>query len=619
MKRYPEGTNVTLDDFKKCGWLEALGETQCEDYSSMGGALSKAAEQAIEEQRLSEGKALWLLADACSMMLKPENLNEPFSPFAVMNEKRSALPEDFQADDVTFFAEIISEIDDPKLCARISDITWLLARPRDQKYALSAIDNYRQIPINAKSWIRDGDKCWDRAIRLCLRLKKGAGERSEEMETAIVDALKGSSFEDGWLVLYLSRLMKKHGLGGKDQVAISQKLEELANNFENSGDLYRSRNYFDAAANWYKKTGNHEKFSEMVVRNAESFVKEAVDKQKPDIPHAHMIAAIFYEDAIQKYRTIPKKLRGKHDVDNRISELRDKMNKAGKHSLDGMGSISSGPRYITDLIKNVVKAVQGKNALDALLAFVDMHNVRVDDIRESLEEILSKDPVHSLFSVTQMSADGRVIAKQPSAYFSGENSEAILWPDMVKFYERGLNLVVQGCIWPALEVIRQEHRIKEMDFYSLVVQSPIIPPDRKRLMAKALYLGYDNDFVSALHLLIPQIENLVRYHLKQKGVKTTNLDSNGIENENGLSTLMEHTETNKIFGKDLVFELKALFCDSFGPNLRNELAHGLIGYEKSQSIYSIYAWWLSLRIVFNTFGNTTQRNQQQPEPEKQGK
>jgi Domain of unknown function (DUF4209) len=138
-----------------------------------------------------------------------------------------------------------------------------------------------------------------------------------------------------------------------------------------------------------------------------------------------------------------------------------------------------------------------------------------------------------------------------------------------------------------------------MDFYSVVKQSPVVPEGRERLIAKALFSGYDNDFVTALHLLIPQIEHLVRFHLKQAGVKTSTLYPNSIETENGLTSLMENPEVNAIFGEDLAFELKALFCDPFGPNLRNELAHGLLGYEECQSVYAVYAWWLGLRIVFD--------------------
>ena len=94
---------------------------------------------------------------------------------------------------------------------------------------------------------------------------------------------------------------------------------------------------------------------------------------------------------------------------------------------------------------------------------------------------------------------------------------------------------------------------------------------------------------------------MVRFHLKQAGATTTNLDSKGIENENGLATLMELPEADKIFGEDLAFEIRALFCDAFGPNLRNELAHGLLDDQACNSVSAIYAWWFCLRLVFNAY------------------
>jgi hypothetical protein len=68
---------------------------------------------------------------------------------------------------------------------------------------------------------------------------------------------------------------------------------------------------------------------------------------------------------------------------------------------------------------------------------------------------------------------------------------------------------------------------------------------------------------------------------------------------------MALSEAAKVFGDDLAFELKALFCDPFGPNLRNELAHGLLDDADCRSAASIYAWWLGLRMVFNAWWNTT--------------
>jgi hypothetical protein len=101
---------------------------------------------------------------------------------------------------------------------------------------------------------------------------------------------------------------------------------------------------------------------------------------------------------------------------------------------------------------------------------------------------------------------------------------------------------------------------------------------------------------------------MVRVHLKQAGAQTTNLDKDGIENENGLSTLMDLPKVAAVFGKDLSFEIKTLFCDAFGPNLRNDLAHGLLDEDAFNSPNAIYAWWLGLRLVFNTWWNTAHKD-----------
>jgi hypothetical protein len=64
---------------------------------------------------------------------------------------------------------------------------------------------------------------------------------------------------------------------------------------------------------------------------------------------------------------------------------------------------------------------------------------------------------------------------------------------------------------------------------------------------------------------------------------------------------MELSEATRLFGEDLAFELKALFCDPFGPNLRNAVAHGLLDYDECASACSVYGWWLALRMVFHAY------------------
>jgi hypothetical protein len=617
MEHYPEQAVATIESLHNSGWREALAAGGREGYSSMWQSLSAAARTAIENDRFPEGKALWLLADACSMTLTPSSLNEPFKPFMVMNGKRSALPIDFQRPDVDLFAAFAEEVDDPWLQARLADVVWLLIEPRNPKYALLAIDAYRRLPLDSATWIRGSRECWHRAISLTLMLKAGAGDRLKQIEAAVMAAFESARQEDGYLALWLSDMLAKHRLGREHHLGIAATLEATARTFDVDGDLHRARDYFDAASRWFRLTGNIVKAAEMTACLAEGWVKEAVAKISSEQP-SNMVAASFYENAIQTYRNIPRSERSTHRVDERIAELRTHLSETGAKSLDEMGRITSPTVDISEIVETAINSVKGKPTLEALAAFASIYRgARAQKIREFSEKMLREHPLQALFAATHISRDGRVIARRPGIGFGDSSSEeykATLWAEMVKHYGMELGLIVQGEIWPSLEILRLEHRLREEDFIAIANSSPIVPTDRKRLMGRALFAGYDNDFVGALHILVPQLEHMVRWHLKGVGVKTTTLDKDGIENENGLSTLMDIPEVAQIFGDDLAFELKALFCDAFGPNLRNELAHGLLTAEECQSSYAIYAWWFGVKIVFNTFWNAARNAQNSSEP-----
>lgn len=608
-QRYSVDLIVTAQDLVECGWKSSLGDEEREGYSSMWQAFSNAARKASEDDRLPHGKALWLLADACSMMLSPKSLNEPFKPFMVMEGRRSVIPDDLSESDIAFYAEIVDAIDDAWLKARVADLVWLKQRPRNVQFALAAIDAYRLIPLDAETWVRGGHECWGRAISLARMLRAGAGTRLAEMETTVLDAFNTATKGSGFLALWLADLVDTYGLGRTHSSVIAQKMNALAVEFEGSGDLHRSREFFDAASRWFNRSGDEAKSAEMTVAVAEGWVKEAIARVSSDQP-SHMVAASFYEKAIQIYRSIPRSQRLIHRGDERIAELHRHMNDAGEKSLDELGQIKTPSVDITELVENARKSVSGKSVRDALFSFANIYQgARVDKIREDAEIILQKSLFRRLCGSSHLSRDGRVIARQPASGFEmgAATEDPALWPQMVHDYQILINIVVHGDIWPAHGVLLQEHRLGEDDFIGLASQSPIVPEGRERLFGKALYAGYDRDFTVSMHLLAPQIEHMVRFHLKNAGVKTTNLDINGIENENGLSTLMDLPEVETIFGKDIAFEIKALFCDALGPNLRNELAHGLLDDDSFQSIHTIYAWWLGLRIVFITFWNAARK------------
>jgi hypothetical protein len=104
----------------------------------------------------------------------------------------------------------------------------------------------------------------------------------------------------------------------------------------------------------------------------------------------------------------------------------------------------------------------------------------------------------------------------------------------------------------------------------------------------------------AAHMVPPQFEAMVRHVVESSGGVTTMLDPNGLQPERPFMALLDTEEALRAFGEAGVFELKDLFVDPLGSNLRNEVAHGLLDDDGLFGLDLLYAWWLLLRCCLLT-------------------
>ena len=593
MNNFSSRTDVTIFDLRNCGWKAAINGWDRDGYFSLCLALFAAAKSTYDDGQESSGYALWLMASACELTLTPASTNKPFnacSKFAL---------EDFRQSEIAGFAEFSEEIDEPWLQARIADLAWLLSTPRVPALALLAIDAYRRVPLNLYSWLRDGRECWERALVLGNLLGGGAGNRLAEMKATILIAFNGTASTQGYLGFWLSELLLSQTLEDARFVEIAEKLELMAMQFQAAIDHQKSRDYFEAAASWYKRSKNVSKAIDMTICRVEGWVKEA------EIQPLQTLAIRKFEKAIQVYRLISKVELENRGANGRVGELHIAMRNAGKLSLSEMPRIKTNPIDISDTVASVQRLVSGKPIAIAIGVFANFYEANEARARKTAETTLKQSPLSQLFSTSQLTHDGRISAKTAAVGANDPQDGAyktMLWHEMVRGYQIEINYVVQAEIWPALKILNLEHRFREQDLVAIAKGSPLVPLDRIRLVGRALYMGFDGDFATALHLMIPQIENMVRTQLQAREIKTSTL-KDGIETENGLSALVKLPEVKEIFGDNIAFELEALFCGPVGPNLRNELAHGLLSDARCQTSTVVYAWWFGLKLVFNTFWN----------------
>jgi hypothetical protein len=76
--------------------------------------------------------------------------------------------------------------------------------------------------------------------------------------------------------------------------------------------------------------------------------------------------------------------------------------------------------------------------------------------------------------------------------------------------------IVLSVVEPARAQINEEHGA-QADWTWLTTDNPFIPEGRRVIYSRGLQAGLGGDFLVATHLLIPQLENSLRYTLLQVG------------------------------------------------------------------------------------------------------
>lgn len=591
-------TDFELQRFLSLEWDYEPDDQDHMGYFSVTNKLQEYSTKKTESGNVDQALMLDLLARATSMMMVSESINDPFVPFRQSQTRRSTYTDDFTEDELNFFEEIVDSIKEPWVTARIADILWLRHRSKD--CALLAIDAYIARPICPDTWNRGEKDCWERAGRLCLLLRDQ--QRLAVINKTLHDAFQLEYPECLYMHLWLAKLM--------DILAIDKEyLDEISNKLLQEGERNKAEQEFEAARSYlvlaekkFQQLQDPAQKMKCQMLFAEAF-KEQGDFR---LAGSAMVANGFYNDAIHAFQKLPRKFRAANNIDECIKGLRKKLEETGIALLGEMAQIQSPRVDITEQQKQAKDHVSGKKSVDEAIQYFTglIQALPIKEYEDAARKSLQNAPILAMMPSGHYALDGRLVAQVPGLNLNADDNSSdnklTMEYQKLKVFHLCVSSVVESRVLPALRAILLEHRITRGLIQSLCEQSPIVPEGREGLISNALWMGFEFDFSSAIHLLCPQVEHLVRVTLKEHGAITAKLE-NGIETENSLSSILKLEEATAVFGEDLVFELQALFSKVLGFNLRNEVSHGLLSDDAASSPASVYAWWLVLKLVIRSF------------------
>jgi hypothetical protein len=582
---------LTLPDLQRCDYAQLLADPPTLAYHEMHTRLLMAVEPAQAAGDAAKAAALTLLANICSMMLRPADRAAPFQPMMVLADgRRTMLDHDLTDADVTLLASFAPDVQHDLLRARLADLVWHKDRKQGVGFARMAIDGYRMHPVSEDAWHVDGQACWHRALQLAASIGNDAAVA--EIEATLLDAFRraveAQSKDALWYLrpLYAERCARSHA----DDIA--GQLEQLGRKQLQDQHLFAAEMSFDMARLWYGRSTDKDKAVEMQTLSAACWERQG-DADTSGIGSVH-----HYAKAIASYRTVPSRYRPQYGVDDIIAGLRAKLLATGKRAVDDM-SVASHSFDVSDVVQEATQAVRGLSPSEALITFCRLIAVPKTEALRT-EAIKKVSGIAGVSDVSVMDGDGRVVAHKPGVLDGADAREQRIVSEMVDYCAIQADIMARSVLAPALDSMKMEVQLTPQDFYQLVRISDLVPPDRADLVGKGLHAGYCRDLEQSLHILLPQFEHMVRVVLKEAGALTTHHE-NGIDMELGLSRLTELPEMATAFGEDLTFTLRALMCVADGPNLRNKIAHGLVGSAQCNSGYGLYVWWLILRLVAHSY------------------
>jgi len=337
----------------------------------------------------------------------------------------------------------------------------------------------------------------------------------------------------------------------------------------------------------------------MIAGAADACIKEAeCEMAKPDVSYAR--GAAFYDMAIDAYIRIPKQDRLVLNVDERLDECKRKSDDAHNRSLGQMKSIDGPPVDISAEVARARGCVRGKPFRKAVEALCQLYVFSEHDSDQYAKRMLNASVLSHIVGKTVLGGGSNARPVAAAAAVGVGNAETENRFDLEKVSAAVFlaQFAVEAQLYPAYVTIRDENpNVADDAFKSLVDMADLVPKNHKRMYAEALKLGFEGRFQLASYVLAPEVENLVREVLNQAGVITTSIQG-GFQEEKGLSNLVKETKLVAIFGADFVFELRAIFCDHAGPNVRNVVAHGLKDDAWFDSVFDFYVWWFALRLIF---------------------
>lgn len=223
---------------------------------------------------------------------------------------------------------------------------------------------------------------------------------------------------------------------------------------------------------------------------------------------------------------------------------------------------------------------------DAITLLLSIPLPSVAEVEKYVGICRKASPMGSIFGHSQLNSKGYIVGKSDCEI--SLQTEAHIYCRQKRLY----------ALWSYLHLIKWSNIDLHSDLMYAALQQnkpDFIDEDNLIIWEKGITAGFNKDFITASHILMPQLEHALHNIAEIHKGTITSLEKQRQEEPTLGKTL---PMLDEVIEKETLFELKSFLVGGIDVNFRNNLLHGLFTpFEINK--YGIYLWWLCLRVYFS--------------------
>ncbi len=462
---------------------------------------------------------------------------------------------DLNAETVRHWEDRARSVKDPVMQARYADLVWDLKRvitqerQRPHEFAQIAVAAYTDA-TKKRLYTMDIEAVWWLKRVLSISLSLG----NEKLTRTAVDSIL--EFRDTvvhpqhpgiWIFPFDSLYGKKGLLTPEKEAKIIADLETmLARTSSDKPDEFDPHGAQAAAerlAQHYKRENDRPNVQRVIKTYGETFERLAKDA-------ATRLAMGWLQPVIERFEQ-----EGLKEEAERLQLLQAAK---GKNIKDDLKEISTTVEIRKEVIDREIEKIIGSGNLRTSLRNVAVTFIpRMKKARETLERMKVETPLLASFPVNILAPDGHTTATIGSRDKDLDEEgrlQRLLGQNMAS---------LQPLLVLTLERLRERYKPSVDDISGFLAESPLFVGSEKGLLRDGLEAYEKEDFVKAIHVLVPQIEHTLRSFLGVLEIPMLKTVRNhpGIMDAKSLNDILSDERVREILTEDLWRYLTTLYID----------------------------------------------------------